>query len=83
MDVEKRADERRTEAGIEVKPLYKPEDLEGLVNAERLGDAVDYPYTRGVYLSMYRCRLWSIRHYAVFGSARVTKRRFKNLISTG
>jgi methylmalonyl-CoA mutase, N-terminal domain len=55
-DVEKRSEERRTESGIEVKPTYKPEDLNGFDYAEKLGDPGDYPYTRGVYPSMYRGR---------------------------
>ena len=81
MDVEKRADERRTESGIEVKPLYKPEDLEGFDYAERLGDPGEYPYTRGVYPTMYRGRPWTMRQYAGFGTARETNRRFKYLSS--
>ncbi len=83
MDVEKRADERRTESGIEVKPLYKPEDLEGFDYAERLGDPGEYPYTRGVYPTMYRGRPWTMRQYAGFGTARETNRRFKYLIEAG
>jgi methylmalonyl-CoA mutase N-terminal domain/subunit len=83
VDVEKRADERRTESGIEVKPLYKPEDLEGFDYAERLGDPGEYPYTRGVYPTMYRGRPWTMRQYAGFGTARETNRRFKYLIEAG
>jgi len=56
VDTEKRQDGRRTESGIEVKPLYKPEDLESFDYPERLGDPGAYPYTRGPYPSMYRGR---------------------------
>jgi len=83
MDTEKRWEERRTESGIEVKPLYKPEDLEGFDYAERLGDPGEYPYTRGPYPSMYRGRPWTMRQYAGFGTARETNARFKYLIENG
>src|SRR5918994_563843 len=83
MDTEKRPDERRTESGIEVKPFYKPEDLEGFDYAERLGDPGEYPYTRGVYPNMYRGRPWTMRQYAGFGTAAETNARFKYLIENG
>jgi methylmalonyl-CoA mutase, N-terminal domain len=83
VDTEKRQDERRTESGIEVKPLYKPEDLEGFDYPERLGDPGAYPYTRGPYPSMYRGRPWTMRQYAGFGTARETNARFKYLIDNG
>jgi methylmalonyl-CoA mutase, N-terminal domain len=82
MDVEKK-DERRTESGIEVKPLYRPEDLEGFDYHEKLGDPGEYPYTRGVYPTMYRGRPWTMRQYAGFGTAKETNRRFKYLIEAG
>jgi methylmalonyl-CoA mutase N-terminal domain/subunit len=83
MDTEKRRNERRTESGIEVKPLYKPEDLEGFDYPERLGDPGEYPYTRGPYPSMYRGRPWTMRQYAGFGTARETNARFKYLTDNG
>jgi methylmalonyl-CoA mutase N-terminal domain/subunit len=83
MDVEKRGEERRTESGIEVKPLYRPEDLEGFDYAEKLGDPGEYPYTRGVYPTMYRGRPWTMRQYAGFGTAKETNQRFKYLIEAG
>ena len=83
MDTEKRPDERRTESGIEVKPFYKPEDLEGFDYPENLGDPGEYPYTRGPYPSMYRGRPWTMRQYAGFGTARETNARFKYLIENG
>jgi methylmalonyl-CoA mutase, N-terminal domain len=77
-------DERRTESGIEVKPVYRPEDLgEHFDYHERLGDPGEYPYTRGVYSSMYRGRPWTMRQYAGFGTARETNARFKYLIEHG
>jgi methylmalonyl-CoA mutase, N-terminal domain len=83
MDTEKRPDERRTESGIEVKPLYRPDDLEGFDYAEKLGDPGDYPYTRGPYASMYRGRPWTMRQYAGFGTATETNARFKYLTENG
>jgi methylmalonyl-CoA mutase, N-terminal domain len=83
MDTEKRRDERRTESGIEVKPLYKPDDLEGFDYSERLGDPGEYPYTRGPYPTMYRGRPWTMRQYAGFGTARETNARFKYLTENG
>jgi methylmalonyl-CoA mutase, N-terminal domain len=77
-------DERRTESGIQVKPVYRPEDLgEDFDYSEKLGDPGEYPYTRGVYPSMYRGRPWTMRQYAGFGTARETNARFKYLISNG
>jgi methylmalonyl-CoA mutase N-terminal domain/subunit len=77
-------DERRTESGIEVKPVYRPEDLgEGFDYAERLGDPGEYPYTRGIYPSMYRGRPWTMRQYAGFGTAKETNTRFKYLTANG
>src|SRR5215210_2679996 len=77
-------DERRTESGIEVKPVYRPEDLgEDFDYSEKLGDPGDYPYSRGVYPSMYRGRPWTMRQYAGFGTAKETNARFKYLISNG
>ena len=83
MDTEKRRDERETESGIEVKPLYKPEDLEGFDYSAKLGDPGEYPYTRGPYPSMYRGRPWTMRQYAGFGTARETNARFKYLTENG
>ncbi len=83
MDVEKRKDEHHTESGIEVKSLYRPEDLDGFEYPERLGDPGEYPYTRGVYPSMYRGRPWTMRQYAGFGTAKETNARFKYLTEAG
>jgi methylmalonyl-CoA mutase N-terminal domain/subunit len=83
MDTEKRQDGFRTESGIEVKPFYRPEDLEGFDYPEKLGDPGEYPYARGPYPSMYRGRPWTMRQYAGFGTARETNARFKYLTENG
>ena len=78
------ADEHRTESGIEVRPIYRPEDLgEHFDYSEKLGDPGEYPYTRGVYPSMYRGRPWTMRQYAGFGTAKETNARFRYLIANG
>ena len=82
MDVEKR-DERRTESGVEVKPSYGPGDLDGFDYETKLGDPGEFPYTRGVYPSMYRGRPWTMRQYAGFGTARESNERYKQLVAHG
>ena len=77
------AGERRTDSGIEIKPLYTSEDLVDFDPDERLGAPGSYPYTRGVQPSMYRGRLWTMRQYAGFGTAEATNERFKFLLKAG
>ncbi|HLY81917.1 MAG TPA: methylmalonyl-CoA mutase family protein, partial [Acidimicrobiales bacterium] len=62
-------EERRTDSGIEILPVYTAEDLVGWDPASRLGLPGRYPYTRGIYPNMYRGRPWTIRQYSGFGSA--------------
>src|SRR5215218_3928769 len=83
MDTEKRREGFRTESGIEIKPLYRPDDLGGFDYPEKLGDPGEYPYARGPYPSMYRGRPWTMRQYAGFGTARETNARFKYLTENG
>jgi len=73
----------KTESGIPVHRLYTPLDLEGLDYNEALGFPGQYPYTRGVYPSMYRGRLWTMRNYAGFGTAEDTNQRFRYLLDQG
>ena len=74
--------ERLSPSGIPVKTFYRPEDAE-LDYGRDLGDPGEWPYTRGVQSSMYRGRLWTMRQYAGFGSARSTNERFKLLLEAG
>ena len=78
-----KAGERRTDSGIEVLPVYRPEDLDGWDPAEQLGEPGSYPYTRGIRSDMYRGRLWTMRQYAGFGDATSTNQRFKFLLGAG
>jgi methylmalonyl-CoA mutase N-terminal domain/subunit len=75
--------EFRTESGIPVKRLYTPVDLESIDYDEVLGYPGQYPFTRGVYPSMYRGRLWTMRNYAGFGTAEDTNQRFRYLLDQG
>ncbi|MEA2508423.1 MAG: methylmalonyl-CoA mutase, N-terminal domain [Actinomycetota bacterium] len=74
--------ERRTDSGIDVQPVYTPDDVTIDV-ASGLGAPGDYPYTRGIYPDMYRGRLWTMRQYAGFGSATETNARFRYLLAAG
>ncbi|RIH87644.1 acyl-CoA mutase large subunit family protein [Calidithermus roseus] len=73
----------KTLSDIAPEPLYTPEDLKGFNYDEKLGHPGEYPYTRGVYGSMYRSRLWTMRMFAGFGTAEQTNERFKKLLAAG
>ena len=71
-----------TMSGLEVEPLATPDTVE--IDYERdLGFPGVYPYTRGVYPSMYRGRLWTMRQFAGFGTAAETNERFRYLLEHG
>jgi methylmalonyl-CoA mutase N-terminal domain/subunit len=86
-EVYERLEEREalfeTISGQEVKPLYTEEDREGSDPERDLGFPGEYPYTRGVYPSMYRGRLWTMRQFAGYGTAEETNKRFHYLLSHG
>src|SRR6059058_1385355 len=69
-----------TISGERIEPLYTQEDLP---DAERIGFPGEFPYTRGVYPSMYRGRLWTMRQFAGFGTAEETNERFRYLLDHG
>jgi len=70
-------------SGIPVERLYTPEDLADRTYEERLGYPGEYPFTRGVYPTMYRGRLWTMRMFAGFGRPEDTNARFKYLLEQG
>jgi len=72
-----------TLSGEPLEPLYTPEDVEDLEYDRDLGYPGHYPFTRGVYHTMYRGRLWTMRQFAGFGSARETNARYKFLLKQG
>ena len=72
-----------TISGEPIPPIARPEDLEGWSPQDRLGDPGGYPFTRGVYPSMYRGRLWTMRQFAGFGTPEETNRRYRFLLERG
>jgi methylmalonyl-CoA mutase N-terminal domain/subunit len=72
-----------TDSQIKIERVYTPDDLKDYDYAEKLGFPGEYPYTRGVYPTMYRSRLWTMRQYAGFSSAEDTNKRFKYLLKHG
>ena len=73
----------KTESDIPVKRVYTPLDLEERDYNTDLGFPGEYPYTRGVYPTMYRGRLWTMRNYAGFGTAEDTNKRYRYLLEQG
>ena len=71
-------DDRRTESGIEVKPVYSADDA-----PRPLEPPGEFPYTRGPYPDMYRGRPWTIRQYAGFASAEESNERYRYLLDQG
>ncbi len=75
-------EEVATDSGIPVRKVYGSKDIPpGWTRS--LGEPGKFPYTRGIYHGMYRDRVWTMRQYTGFGSAKETNRRFKYLISHG
>jgi len=72
-----------TTSSMEVEPLYTPLDTEHLDPVDDIGVPGQYPYTRGVYDSMYRTRLWTMRQFAGFATAAETNERYHYLIEHG
>ncbi|HKA89550.1 MAG TPA: methylmalonyl-CoA mutase family protein [Haliangiales bacterium] len=73
---------KTTRSGIEIKPLYTAADLAPDLDA-RLGAPGEYPFARGIYPTMYRGKLWTMRQYAGFGTPRETNERFRYLLAEG
>ncbi|MDA3871220.1 MAG: methylmalonyl-CoA mutase family protein [Candidatus Marinimicrobia bacterium] len=83
--IEKRAEQKdkfTTLSNVNVEPLYSKSDLKKN-DKENIGYPGEYPYTRGVYPSMYRGRYWTMRQYAGFGDAKQSNERYKYLLSQG
>jgi len=72
-----------TGSSEEVKRLYTPQDTENIDYEEEIGYPGVYPYTRGVYPTMHRGRLWTMRQYAGFGDAEESNKRYKYLLEQG
>ena len=72
-----------TVSSVEIKDLYTPKDIQSFNYDEKLGMPGKYPYTRGIYESMYRGQTWTKRQFAGFGSAKDTNKRYHYLLSQG
>jgi methylmalonyl-CoA mutase N-terminal domain/subunit len=76
-------EEFRTFSGIPAQGVYGPDDLGAFDPATKLGTPGEYPFTRGVYGTMYRGRPWTMRQYAGFATAAESNARYKYLLSQG
>jgi methylmalonyl-CoA mutase N-terminal domain/subunit len=72
-----------TISGHAIRPLYTDEDVAGKDLDEEVGLPGEYPFTRGIYPSMYRGRLWTMRQFAGFGTSEETNERFRYLLEHG
>jgi methylmalonyl-CoA mutase N-terminal domain/subunit len=72
-----------TTSGLDIDVVYTPADLEDFDYLQDMGFPGEFPFTRGVYPTMYRGNLWSMRQYAGFADAEESNRRFKYLLEQG
>ncbi|MBI4258596.1 MAG: methylmalonyl-CoA mutase family protein [Thaumarchaeota archaeon] len=70
-------------SGIPIRDIYTPQDLRGLSYTSDLGLPGEYPFTRGIYHTMYRGKLWTMRMFSGFGTPEDTNRRLKHLLENG
>ena len=75
--------EEKSTSGIPLKVVYTPLDIQDVDFLEKTGFPGEVPFTRGVYPSMYRGNLWTMRQYAGFATPEETNRRYKNLLAQG
>jgi methylmalonyl-CoA mutase, N-terminal domain len=73
----------KTLSGLPVACLYSEENLRGGEAAEHPGFPGEFPFTRGIYPTMYRSRLWTMRQYAGYGTAAESNKRYQYLLSKG
>ena len=74
---------RETASGIPVAPVYTAREAAGVDPRRDIGEPGEYPFTRGVYPTMYRGRLWTMRQYAGYATAEESNRRFRYLLEQG
>src|SRR5205809_7698627 len=68
---------------IEIRPAYSPDDIKDFHYQRDLGTPGEFPFTRGIYPTMYRERLWTMRQFAGFGMAEESNRRYRYLLKQG
>jgi len=73
----------KTDSNIPLERVYTPKHIQNLDYPRGLNFPGEYPYTRGIYPTMYRGRLWTMRQYAGFGTAQQTNKRFRYLLQHG
>ncbi|MBC8276071.1 MAG: methylmalonyl-CoA mutase family protein [Chloroflexi bacterium] len=78
-----RQDKFETSSGIDISPVYTPEDMPDFDYSAALGYPGEYPFTRGIQPNMYRGRLWTMRQYAGFGTAEESNKRYRYLLEQG
>ncbi len=76
-------DVARSESDLPIQPVYDAASLDGFDPAEKLGEPGSYPFTRGVYPTMYTGRPWTMRQYAGFGTAKESNERYLELVRNG
>ena len=72
-----------TISDLEIKELYDPEDLKNLDVEKQLGIPGEFPFTRGIHKNMYRGKIWTMRLFSGFGTARDTNKRYHMLLKKG
>src|SRR5215468_5749709 len=78
-----RRSEFKTLSGLKLERLYAARHLDGARAEETIGYPGEEPFTRGIYPTMYRGRLWTMRQYAGFGTAAESNKRYRYLLSKG
>ena len=73
----------RNLSDIEIQPVYGPQDIQDFDYQYDLGMPGEFPFTRGIYPTMYRGRLWTMRQFAGFGTAEESNRRYRYLLKQG
>ncbi|MBC8357403.1 MAG: methylmalonyl-CoA mutase [Candidatus Aminicenantes bacterium] len=79
----KRKDKFSTSSQVKIKKHYKEKERSGFEPSRDLGKPGEYPYTRGIYPTMYRKKFWTMRQYAGFGTAEESNKRYRFLLSQG
>lgn len=74
---------KTTSWGLDLNVVYAPEEMSDGDYIKEIGFPGEFPFTRGVYPSMYRGRLWTMRQYAGFGNPEATNTRFRSLLDQG
>src|SRR5215469_11772950 len=74
---------RMSESGVPIEPVYGPKALQDLDADREIGDPGQFPFTRGIYPTMYVGRPWTMRQYAGFSTAADSNRRYQQLIAAG